>query len=162
MIVPNPKAETGCCERFNPAPWDEKEIRWDNKPFIKDKVKTFFHFPIDMGKVIVRNIEKIQKAGATGDTPLMLHDCHSMFSSDIMILTSKEVPDSDMVRISGTFLTKVFEGPYSQMGKWTKEMKEYVKSKGKETKKIYYFYTTCPRCAKHYGKNYTVILAQVD
>ena len=66
-----------------------------------------------------------------------------------------------MERISGTFLTKVFEGPYKDAGKWVKEMKDYVQSKGREIKKMYFFYTTCPSCAKFYGKNYTVILAQV-
>jgi hypothetical protein len=40
-------------------------------------------------------------------------------------------------------------------------MKEYVKSKDKKIKKMYFFYTTCPHCAEVYGKNYTVILAEV-
>jgi hypothetical protein len=40
-------------------------------------------------------------------------------------------------------------------------MTKYVQSKGKEPKKLYFFYTTCPRCAKVYGKNYTVLLAAV-
>jgi len=83
------------------------------------------------------------------------------FGSDIYIAVSKEVPDSSMVKISGTFLSKVFEGPYSNMGKWVKEMKDYVKSNGKKEEKLYFFYTTCPACAKVYGKNYTVILAQI-
>jgi hypothetical protein len=26
---------------------------------------------------------------------------------------------------------------------------------------MYFFYTTCPKCAKKYGKNYVVILAQI-
>ena len=33
--------------------------------------------------------------------------------------------------------------------------------KAKEKEKIYVFYTTCPKCAKVYGKNYTVLLAKV-
>lgn len=81
--------------------------------------------------------------------------------SDIYIAVSKEVPQAKTVRISGTFLTKVFEGPYKDAGKWVKEMKTYVKAKGREMKKMYFFYTTCPKCAKFYGKNYTVILAEV-
>jgi hypothetical protein len=40
-------------------------------------------------------------------------------------------------------------------------MVSYVRSKGKEIKKMYFWYTTCPKCAKVYGKNYTVILAMV-
>ena len=33
--------------------------------------------------------------------------------------------------------------------------------KGKEIKKMFTYYTMCPKCAAHYGKNYVVILAQV-
>jgi len=40
-------------------------------------------------------------------------------------------------------------------------MKDYVKSKGKKIKELYFYYTTCPKCAKHYGKNYVVAFAQV-
>ena len=40
-------------------------------------------------------------------------------------------------------------------------MKDYVASKQKEVQKLYFFYTTCPKCAKVYGKNYVVLLAQV-
>jgi hypothetical protein len=40
-------------------------------------------------------------------------------------------------------------------------MKAYVEAQGKELKKMYFYYTTCPKCAKEYGKNYVVILAQV-
>jgi hypothetical protein len=66
-----------------------------------------------------------------------------------------------MERISGTFLTKVFEGPYRDSGKWVKEMKGHVQGQGKELKDFYSFYTTCPACAKYYGKNYTVLLARI-
>jgi hypothetical protein len=27
--------------------------------------------------------------------------------------------------------------------------------------KLYFYYTMCPKCAKAYGQNYTVILAKV-
>ena len=66
-----------------------------------------------------------------------------------------------MASISGTFLCKVFEGPYRNMRKWIEEMKAFVLSKGRSLQKLYFFYTTCPKCAKKYGRNYVVILAQV-
>jgi len=46
------------------------------------------------------------------------------------------------------------------MRKWIVEMKGFVQSKGKDIQKPY-FYTTCPKCAKKYGKNYVAILAQI-
>ena len=84
-----------------------------------------------------------------------------MWGADIYIDVSKEVPSAQMATISGTFLTKVFEGPYKNAGKWAKEMEEHVSQKGKTPKKLYFSYTTCPRCAKAYGKNYVVLFAQI-
>jgi len=40
-------------------------------------------------------------------------------------------------------------------------MKAYVESKKRKMENMYFFYTTCPKCAEHYGKNYVVILAKV-
>lgn len=151
----------GCCPPFNPEPWQDKEITWQDKLFVKDHVTSIFHIPINFGKKVVKNMALIEKANAKSDLSLMLCDEKSLWWSDIYINVAREVPDAEMAKISGTFLTKVFEGPYSQMRKWVSEMQEYVKSKGKEVKKFYLGYTTCPRCAKEYGKNYVVIFAQI-
>jgi hypothetical protein len=155
------KSETGCCPRFDPGPWDEKEVKFEERLFVKDRVRSFLHIPVNFGRVMVRNMERIQAAGALADEPLLLSDEKSPWGADIYIAVSKEVPGAEMARISGSFLTKVFEGPYKNMRSWMGQMKEYVAAKAKDVKKMYVFYTTCPRCAKYYGKNYTVILAEV-
>ena len=154
-------AETGCCPRFDPEPWDEKEVTFQDRLFVKDRVRSFLHIPLNFGKVMVKNMERIQGAGALAPEPLMLCDEKSLWGADIYIAVAKDVPGAEMARISGTFLTKVFEGPYKDAGKWAGAMTEYVKAKARQLKKMYFFYTTCPKCAKYYGKNYTVILAQV-
>ncbi len=161
MNTQNEASETGCCQRFNPAMWEEKEITWTEKLFVKDKVRSVLHIPLNFGQVMVRNMEKIQKAGATAKETIVLSDEKSIWGSDIYIAVEKDFPGSDSVRISGTFLTKVFEGPYKDTGKWMRDMNAFVTSKGKTAKKTYIFYTTCPKCAKVYGKNYVVILAEV-
>jgi len=155
------EAETGCCLRFNPEPWDEKEVTWQDKLCVKDHVRSFLHIPLNFGRVMVKNMERIKGADALAPQPLMLSDEKSLWGADIYIEVSKEVPGAEMERISGTFLTKAFEGPYKDVGKWVKEMKAFVASKGKEIEKLYFFYTTCPSCAKVYGKNYVVLLAQI-
>jgi len=157
----NSNSETGCCPRFDPAPWEKKEIIMKDRLFMKEHVSSFMHIPINFGKVMKRSMEKITAAGALSLEPLMLSDENSLWGSDIYIAVSKEVPKSNNVRISGTFLSRVFEGQYKDMGKWIKEMNEYVRSQKKDSKKTYFFYTTCPACAKHYGKNYVVLLAQI-
>lgn len=153
---------TGCCEPFNPDPWKDKEIIWKDKIFVKDHITSFLHIPLNMGKKVIKNMGLIEKVNAKAPQQLMLTDEKSLWGADIYIDVSKDVPGTQMAKISGTFLTKVFEGPYQNAGQWAVEMKEYVKSKGKELKKLYFSYTTCPRCAKVYGKNYVVLFAQIN
>ena len=40
-------------------------------------------------------------------------------------------------------------------------MQDWVSSKGKAIKRHLMYYTSCPKCAKHYGKNYVVYFAQI-
>ena len=154
-------SETGCCPGFNPEPWDEKEVTWQDKLFLKDRVRSFFHIPLNFGKVMVRDMEAIVKADALAPEPLLLSDENSLWGADVYIAVTKDVPGAKMEKISGTFMTKVYEGPFKDAPKWMKEMQTYVKSKGKDPKKTYYFYTTCPKCAKVYGRNYVVLVAEV-
>ncbi|MHC1766259.1 MAG: hydrolase [Verrucomicrobiia bacterium] len=155
-------SETGCCSRFIPEPWENKELHWDGKLFLKDRVRCFFFVPLNFGKVITRAMEKISNAGAfTPEPPLVLSDHTSRWNMDLYIEVPKEVPDAEHARLSGTFLTKVFEGSFKETGRWCQQMADWVRSNGKELKRELLYYTTCPKCAKHYGKNYVVILAQV-
>ncbi len=124
-------------------------------------MRSIFHIPLNFGQIVVKNMEKIKAADALTPEPLMLSDEKSAWGTDVYIAIGKEVPGAEMTKISGTFLSKVFEGPFNNIGKWISEMKSYVKSQGKEIKKIYFFYTTCPKCAKFYGKNYVVILTEI-
>ena len=156
----NARVRDECCPRFDPAPWDEKEIGWQDKRFVKDRVTSLFHVPLNFGAVMKRNMARIEAAGAVSNTNVILSDDHSLWGADVYIEVVKDVPGANMATISGTFLCKVFEGPYQNMRKWIAEMKGFVRSKGKDVRKMYFFYTTCPKCAKKYGKNYVAILAQ--
>jgi hypothetical protein len=161
MIDPNVKP-TGCCDPFDPEPWKDKEITWNNRLFVKDHVTSFMHIPLNMGSRVTKNMKLIEKAGANAPQQLMLSDEKSPWGADIYIDVAKDVPGAQMSTLSGTFLTKGFEGPYNMAGKWAEEMTKYVASKGKTMKRLYFSYTTCPKCAKAYGKNYVVLFAQVQ
>lgn len=150
-----------CCPRFDPAPWDEKEIQWQGKRFVKDRVTSFLHIPLNFGAVMKRNMTRIEAAGAAIGQNVILSDENSLWGADVFIEVAKDVPGANMATISGSFLCKVFEGPYKNMRIWIAEMRDFVRSKGKETGKLYFFYTTCPKCAKKYGRNYVAILAQI-
>ncbi|MDD3284534.1 MAG: hypothetical protein PHZ07_02975 [Patescibacteria group bacterium] len=153
---------TGCCEPFSLELWQEKEIIWNDKIFVKDHVVSFFHIPLGMGNKIVKNMHLIEKADAKMHNQIMITDEKSLWGADLYIDVTKDVPGAQMTKLTGIFLTKVFEGSYQNVPKWIKEMEEYVKNKNKEIKNIYFYYTTCPKCAKVYGKNYIVLLAQIN
>lgn len=150
-----------CCPRFDPAPWDEKVVTWQDRTFVKDRVTSLFHIPLNYGAVMARNLEPLKAAGALADPRLIVTDENSLWGADVYFEVVKDVPGRDLVRMSGTFLAKVFEGPFSNVRKWMEDMSAYVARQGKKVEKLYFFYTTCPICAKKYGKNYVVLLAKV-
>lgn len=159
----NQKTELPCCPRFDPDPWDERELHWHDKLFVKDSVLTFMHIPLNLMPVTQRMWKQASDAGAAPDLKdwvLLSHDPNA-WRSDQYLAVTREVPGMEHVRFTGTMLSKVFEGPYREAGKWHSQMIEYAKSQGKDPEKIFFFYTTCPKCAKIYGKNYVVALAQV-
>ena len=150
-----------CCPRFNPEPWDDKELVWEDKKFVKDRVRSLFHMPLNFSAVMRKNVELIEKANAKPTEMIVLSDENSPWGADVYLEATQDVPNAQMVTLSGTVLSKVFEGPYKNIGTWVKEMDAHVKAQGKTVKKLYFYYTTCPKCAKKYGKNYVVLLAKV-
>lgn len=155
-----PENQEVCCPVFDPAPWDEKPISFEGRRFIKDRVKSFLHIPLDFGPVMVRNMQAIEAAGLQA-TGVVLCDERSLWGSDVYIEVSGAVPGREMAAVPGEFLAKVFEGPYHKEGQWMREMKAWVAGQGKTLKHMLVFYTTCPKCAKERGKNYVVLLAEV-
>jgi len=153
---------TGCCEPFDPAKWDQKEVTWDKKRFIEDKVTSVFHIPVNIKQKITKNVLLAKNAGAVPDDFIMLFDEYSQWGSKMYLAVNKDVPGAQMTTFSGTYLTKVYEGPYKNAGIWAKDMQGAVEKAGHKVKKIYFYYTTCPKCAKEYGKNYVVLFAQVE
>ena len=155
------KKDAECCPKFDPTPWDNKIFNWENKRFIKDKVWTFLFMPINFGSVMTRVTEKAEKAGANTPDPMCLSDHTSRFRMDVYLEVNKEVPGANNVFLSGKYLSRVYEGDFKDTGKWCEDFDKYIKSKNMTIKKMYMWYTTCPKCAKKYGKNYTVIIAQI-
>lgn len=153
--------ETGCCKRFDPKPWDEKTLTWKGKLFVKYHIVTLFNIPLNMAGVMKKSQERLSSENAYPETPLMLYDVTSPFGADVYVEVTREISGEKMERISGTMLSKVFEGPFSKMGSWMSEMRKWAESKGMKPQKFYTFFTMCPGCAKAYGQNYTVLLAKV-
>ena len=154
-------SENECCPKFDPAPWQERWLALDGKKFAKDRVRSFLRIPLNFGAVMVRNMAAIQKAGAEAKDMIVLSDENSIWGADVYLEVAKDVPGLQMASIPGTFFAQAYEGSYRDIPKWIADIKRRVANKGKTLKKLYFYYTTCPKCAQKYGKNYVVLFAQV-
>ena len=154
---------TGCCPRFNSEGWDGQTLHFRNKPFIRAKTRSLFHIPINMGSVFSSVQQALEKADAVvPEHTLVLSLDNSPWRAEHFFAVDRDVPDQDMATLSGEFVTRVFEGPYSQMRTWCDEMKAEVQARGRTPGRMFYFYTTCPKCARVYGKNYVVAVAELN
>lgn len=156
-----------CCPVFDTTRYNENvQVTWKDKLFLQESVWSFFYIPLTFGRATRRALAKIEKAHAQDDSDdgdyLLLDDFQSPWGSNIYFEVSRNVPNAKMTTISGTFITKTFEGPYHKCGGWIQDTMAFVLEKtGKDPLQIYAHYTTCPKCAKVHGKNYVVMFAQI-
>lgn len=154
-----------CCPEFKPALWQSKKLVWTNKLFLKDSVPELFHIPLPgtYGRAITRMWEKATLAGAAPERKdffMMAHD-PSPFKGELYMAITKEIPGEDNVRLSGTYMSKVFDGPYSHVPKFMALMDGHLASIKMKAKKYYFHFAYCPKCSKKYGHNYIVAIAEV-
>jgi hypothetical protein len=154
--------EQECCPPFDPVPWEDKIFEWDKKKFIKDRVLTIFFMPVNFGHKMRKLDKLVTQAGATFPGAICLSDHTSNWNMDIYLAVDKEIPGVENITLSGKYFSNVYEGSFNDTGKWCKDYEGIAKSKGLTVKKWYMWYTTCPKCAKKYGKNYVVIVGQVE
>jgi hypothetical protein len=112
---------------------------------------------MNMGSVFARVNRHMEDAGASDlDQFIVLSKDVSPWTSEHLFAVSKPVANEEMTTLSGDYVTKLFEGPYSQARTWDEEMRQIARDRNTEPGDVYFFYTTCPKCAKAYGKNYVI------
>jgi hypothetical protein len=156
--------ETGCCAVPDVEAWDRQIVHFSDKPFIRKHTRSLFHVPLNMEHVMTEIQEQAELAGATmppRDVMILSRDL-SAFRAEHLYAVTGPVDGADNVALTGDFATRVFEGPYSEAPRWLDDVGAYAGELGRTPTDVYFFYTTCPRCAKHYGKNYVIALARLD
>ena len=151
-----------CCPKFDPGPWDNKTFKWQDRKFIKARVFTLFYMPMNFGTVITRMLGLVEKAGASVPDWMCLSDHTSKWNMDLYVAVDKEIPGAENTMLSGEYISKVYEGDFKETGNWCKDFESFVKTKGLNIGKWYMWYTTCPKCAKKYGKNYVAIFGKIN
>jgi hypothetical protein len=153
---------TGCCARFNPAGWEGQILHFENKPFLRAETWSVAHVPLNMGKVFTRVLAKTAAAHAIDpEHGLVMSRDLSAFGGEHLFAVTGPVEHEEMVTVSGTYLTKVFEGPFSQIPQWEAALKDAARTRGHRPKAVWFYYTTCPKCAEVYGRNPVVGLVEL-
>ena len=155
------KEPGSCCPPFDPVPWNDRTLEFAGRRFVRDRVTSFLHIPLNFRSVMQRNMARIEAAGAAVEPGLVLSDERSPWRADVYIEVAKDVPGAQMASIPGTFLARVFEGPYRDVRRWVEDMKAVVAARGRQLRRLLFYYTTCPACAKRHGKNYVVLFAEI-
>lgn len=154
---------TGCCPQFKPDGWDDQDHHFEDKPFVRAKTRSLTHVPLNMGRVFTKTFDAIQRSNASDDDhSLVLSRDLSPWSAEHLFAVTKNVPDQKMRRLTGDYRTKVVEGPYRDMANQVETFEDELESEAFDVDAVYVFYTTCPKCAKVYGKNYVVLIAKVE
>lgn len=152
---------TGCCPRFNPAGWDGVDLHFRDKPFVRAHTMSAMHIPLNMGRVFSRVQGHLDAHHATDPAHyIVLSRDLSPWTSEHLFAVTADVPEEETVTISGDFLTRVFDGPYSEAKDWHGQMLQLARDAGHDPGPVWFFYTTCPKCAKAYGQNYVVGVVQ--
>jgi len=153
---------TGCCPRFHPEGWDNQQLHFKDKKFVRAMTRSAMHVPWNMGRVFTRVQEHIEDASAVApEKEVVLSRDPSPWQGEHFFSVEKDVPGEEMTTLSGDFITRVFEGPYHKAKDFDHDMQVAATAMGKTAKEVYFFYTTCPKCAKASGKNYMVGVARV-
>lgn len=152
-----------CCPEFDPAQWDEKIHVWKDKLFLQDEVRQFMHIPFNMSSVVKRMFKKIEEADAAPEPQkfLLLAYDPSPWKSELYMTITKPVPNGKTTKLPGTYISKVYDGPYDHVPRWIKNMDAYLALDKQKALKYYFHFAYCPKCMKKYGHNYCIVFAKV-
>jgi len=153
---------TCCCPRFKPQGWDNQTLHFENKKFVRATTRSAMHIPWNMGQVFTRVQQHIEEAGAADpETEIVLSRDLSPWEAEHFFAVERDVEGEEMTTLSGNFFTRVFEGPYRRAKDFEHDMEVAATAMGKTVRRVFFFYTTCPKCAKTYGENYMIGVAEI-
>lgn len=159
-----------CCPEFNVEKWNNKTFTWDQKPFIIESIPALFHipFPPMIGSKITKMMKSVTEANKLDpnkeDTLILFQD-PSPFKTIIYFGVTGEVPGANNVSISGTFATRVYDGPFEAAPKFIQDMNSNLVKEGRnkpKDKDYFIHYAYCPKCAEKYKHNYMILFAKIS
>lgn len=155
--------ECGCPEIVD-RDWDLTEHTWTDKAFYRIPLAMIMHTPIGMGKKIEKAMAAIKEKGYKLSEPPMIVSKDGFFKGAVMIGIERPAEFGPEVVLLPKIhlISKVFVGPWKQLGRGISELLSFVRSKeDTQPKAIYFWYVSCLQCVKDETELKTVILAEL-
>ena len=116
--------------RFDRESWDDVEFVWNNKPFIKVAVPEILRFPL-VDSIDTVNQSLLRKAYTLNvipndDQALLLRHPVSPWKEEVLLAVNQPIEDKSLVRITGTFRSKVYEGKSSRLRSFIRQMEAHL------------------------------------
>tara|TARA_R110002033_G_scaffold166331_1_gene204889 strand:- start:116703 stop:117197 length:495 start_codon:yes stop_codon:yes gene_type:complete len=155
-----------CCPVFDVEKWNHKEFKWNQKKFIKESIPEFFHipFPPMIGKRVTKMMKLVEDSACLNQDKkeiLLLFKDRSPFIGEIYLSVTDTVPNAKNVMLSGTYMSRVFDGAFKEVPKFIKKMNSYLMEQNKKAKNYYIHYAYCPKCAEKGDHNYMILFAEL-
>lgn len=153
---------TGRCPRFEPSGRDGRHLRFDDAPIAHATTRSLLHVPPDMGRIFARAPAAIEAADAPDrdDGPVPSRALSATRGEHLSPVTH-DLPGEEMTRLTGTFPTRAFAGPYRKAKDWAHDMEVATRVDGDAPGRAFVSHATCPRCAHAHGENDVVDFVEI-
>ncbi len=152
------------CPEINDQDWHLKDENWDKKFFYFDYVRHFFNVPLGYDKQLRAMKLNIAKKGYQLANPdMVLYQPGTFQGRILMEIKDPEQYDANVEPFENArMLSRVHQGSRGDLGNALQELKAFTQDRTHlDPSIIYYWHTTCSKCAKTRGYEKTVLFARV-
>jgi len=150
---------------FDATRWNEQVFTWENKKFIRATIPQILHYPLPgiIRRIMRKMWKQATEAGAQPEREdfLMLAYDRSHWKCELYMPVKDTVPGADNVLLSGRYFTKVFDGPFSLVPKFTNDMDILLANREMLAKRYFFYSASCPLCARKVATDKIVAFAEI-
>ncbi len=149
------------CPRLVREEWDRQIHQWDKKPFYALPYRSFFGWPTNLARQTAAAVDLLSRRGLLESIPINFAVNEQSFGGTLLISINRNVKDLETRAISGKFMSFFFEGKYTQRTDWIRQVYRYGRANNLNFHELYFWYATCPTCAKKQGYAQVVIFGKI-
>ncbi len=152
---------TECCPPFDPEPWDKQELHWENRRFVKDRVRSLLPHPAEHRHIGTARYRPDSSGRHFPETMVILSNENSLWGADVYIEVTKDIPVPTWRPSPERSSRRSSRGRIETLENGSKRCRITSGAKARERSNSTSSTPPAPSVQKKCGKNYVAILAQV-